>query len=186
MAFLNEVRHRVTACVAIAASLVLWLPARAEQVTDYDVKAAFLYNFTRFVGWPDGIPASPHPFRLCVVADGAMTSAVQRTMEGESVDGRPTVTLSPSSPREARTCQILFVGHSEMERAAPMLTAVRALPVLTVGDGESFIDRGGMIQFVLERGRVRFDVNLAAARRTNLSVSSRLLQVARNVEGNRQ
>lgn len=166
----------------VAASVVLSLaPVHDVQVTEPDVKAAFLFNFTRFVEWPAGIPPSSDPFRLCVVADRAMTGVIARTMEGETVNGRPSQTLVPSSPQEARGCQILFVGRTEAARAAPILAAVRDRPVLTVSDASRFADRGGMIEFVREDGRVRFDVNVDAAKKSGLNISARLLRVARNV-----
>lgn len=173
------------AWIAAAASLFC-VPAGAQQVTEQDVEAAFLYNFTRFVEWPAELPSAPEPFRVCIVAGPTMTAAVQRTMQGESVNGRAIATPSPTSAQEARRCQILFVGRAEMDRAASLLAAVRTLPVLTVSDGDRFIARGGVIQFVRDGGRVRFDVNVEAARRTGLSISSRLLQVARNVQGSPQ
>jgi hypothetical protein len=148
-----------------------------------DLKAAFLFNFTRFVQWPDGIPPASDPFRLCVIADPATTTLIERTMQGESVHGRPSQTTVPASADEARSCQILFVGRSEAGRAAPLLDAIRDLPVLTVSDAARFATRGGMIEFVREEDRVRFDVNLEAAKRCGLNISSRLLRVARNVEG---
>jgi hypothetical protein len=158
-------------------------PAKVTpQVSEIDVKAAFLFNFTRFVEWPNAAATSA-PFRLCVVADRTTTAVIQKTMEGESVNGRPSQTTVPATPEDARVCQILFVGRSETGRLAPLLAAVRDRPVLTVSDAARFTTRGGMIGFVLEDDRVRFDVNLAAAKRSGLQISSRLLRVARNVDG---
>jgi hypothetical protein len=157
--------------------------AATTQVSEVDVKAAFLFNFTRFVEWPDA-PAQPSaPFRMCVVADAATTAVIEKTMQGEHVNGRPSQTTVPASPDEVRACHILFVGRSESGRVAPLLAAVRDRPVLTVSDAERFTSRGGMIAFVREDDRVRFDVNLGVAKRSGLSLSSRLLRVARNVEG---
>lgn len=170
----------------LAATVLVLPPAGAQHVTEHDVKAAFLYNFTRFVEWPAGTPRGSEPFRLCVVAGAPMTAAIERTMLGESVQGRPLRTLVPASPAEVPACQILFVGHTEKERAAPLLAAVRDLPVLTVSDTPGFASRGGAIEFLLEKGRVRFDVSTEAAKRAGLSISSRLLQVARYVDGVRR
>jgi hypothetical protein len=171
------------AFIGFVAAAFLSLSPAAQEATEQDVKAAFLYNFTRFIEWPADADAGSAPFRLCVIADKGITGAVARTMQGESVKGRPAETFVPASPAEARSCQILFVGHSEIERAGPMLSAVRNLPVLTVSDAHGFLSRGGVIEFLLEHGRVRFDVNTAPARRVGLSISSRLLQVARKVDG---
>jgi hypothetical protein len=154
-----------------------------RQVSDADVKAAFLFNFTRFVEWPSAATQPSAPFRLCVVADRQTTAVIEKTMEGESVNGRPSQTTVPATPEDARVCQILFVGRSETGRLAQLLAAVRDRPVLTVSDAARFTTRGGMIGFVLDDDRVRFDVNLGAAKRSGLQISSRLLRVARYVEG---
>lgn len=158
-------------------------PEVVPQVSEVDVKAAFLFNFTRFVEWPEAAAQPSAPFRLCVVADPATTAVIQKTMQGEMVNGRASQTTVPTKPEDARACQILFVGRSENGRVAPLLAAVRDRPVLTVSDTARFTSRGGMIEFVREDDRVRFDVNLGAAKRSGLQISSRLLRVARNVEG---
>jgi YfiR/HmsC-like len=152
----------------------------AEQAFETDVKAAFLYNFTKFVDWPRP-PGAAEPFRLCVVSDDALRQSLERTIEGESVNGRPLQSLVPRTPDEARTCQMLFVGHADGEREARLLSAVRDLPVLTVSDTNEFAMRGGGIEFVREHNRLRFDVNLPGAERAGIKVSSRLLKVARRV-----
>jgi hypothetical protein len=170
----------------LTAALLGLQPAGGQQVTEQDVKAAFLYNFTRFIDWPADTPPNAEPFRLCVIADEPIVGAIQRTMQGESVKGRPVQTVVPASPVETRTCQVLFVEQRQLERASPMLAAVRELPVLTVSDARGFAARGGAIEFLIEEGRVRFDVNTAAAKRAGLSISSRLLQVARTVDGVRR
>ncbi|HJR61300.1 MAG TPA: YfiR family protein [Vicinamibacterales bacterium] len=178
--------HLAGAVAVLAAAGLLCAPAGAAQVHEHDVKAAFLFNFTRFVEWPAGRPEATEPFRLCVLADDVTAKAVERTMKGESVQGHPARIVVPQSAQEARFCQILFVGRSEMDRAAPLLSAVRDLPVLTVGDADRFVAGGGTIQFVLDQGRVRFDVNLESAKRAGLTISSRLLRVARHIGGQAQ
>lgn len=157
----------------------------AQETIEPDVKATFLYNFTRFIEWPGRTTGDSTPFRVCAVADATMEGAIRRTVEGESVHGRPLVLSQPRTPQDAEGCQILYVGRSEHQRAAPLLAAVRDLPVLTVGDSSSFVEQGGAIQFVLVNNRVRFDVNLPSAQRANLKVSANLLRVARHVEPNR-
>jgi hypothetical protein len=89
--------------------------------------------------------------------------------------------VAPQTLRDAQQCQILFVGRSEREQASKLLAAVRDRPVLTVGDSSRFMEQGGMIEFLLQDRRVRFDVNLPSAQRSKLRVSSNLLRVARKV-----
>jgi hypothetical protein len=171
----------------LLASLAMCVPLRAEQVAEHDVKAAYLYNFTRFVEWPADVPAPNQPFRLCVVADDTTTHAVNRTMAGESVGGRTIETVVPRSPREIQTCQILFIGRGAMPRAATLLDAAKGFPILVVGEAQGFAKNGvGTIEFVREETRVRFEVNVEVARRCGLTISSRLLQVARGIHGTGQ
>ena len=153
------------------------------QTLEPDVKAAFLYNFTRYVEWPREPSTPAEPFRLCVVAENVMKSAIQRTVAGESVNGRPLVMTEPQTAQEAQTCQILFVGRSESQRASTLLAAVRDQPVLTVGDSSRFAEQDGIIGFLLQDNRVRFDVNLPGAQRSQLRISSQLLRVANKVLG---
>jgi hypothetical protein len=168
----------------LLAILVASVSAPSGQVAEHDVKAAYLYNFTKFVEWPDGVPAAEQPFRLCVVADAATTEAVTRTMAGESVGGRPAETVVPDSPKSVHDCQILFVGRGSMTRAARLLDAAKGRPILVVGEVPGFAKRGaGAIEFVREQSRLRFEINVAVAKGSGLSISSRLLQVARVTYG---
>jgi hypothetical protein len=173
-------------CAAALAACLVVGPARAEQRTataEDDIKSAFLYNFTKFVEWP---PASAsEPFRVCVVAEPAFGAAVDRTIAGESAGGRPLLRVTPATPEAARACQILFLGRMENDRVERWIAAVRDAPVLVVGESRAAWDHGAHITFVLDDNRVRFDVNADAAARAGLSVSSKLLRVARNVTARR-
>lgn len=182
-----DVLKRLLRAVLLAAIAGALAPGvvTAQETIEPDIKATFLYNFTRFIEWP-GLPTpGSAPFRICVIADATMEQAIKRTVEGEVVQGRPLVMTQPQTPQEGAGCQILFVGHTEHQRAATLLAAVRDLPVLTVGDSSHFVEQGGTIQFVLVDNRVRFDVNLRSAQRANLKVSANLLRVARKVEQQR-
>lgn len=172
---------------AVVATIISGSAAAVPQRTasEPDVKAAFLYNFTRYVTWPDGIPPDAEPFRVCVVADRQTTEAIQRTMAGETVNARPTETHVPRTPEEVKRCQLLFLGRDAEERSKPLLKAALGAPVLVVGDGESFPARGGAIGFVIEEGKVRFDIRSRNAERNGLSISSRLLSVARRTDRDR-
>jgi hypothetical protein len=172
--------------VAIAAmcAVVFAADAAAEQRTptaEDDIKAAFLFNFTQFVEWPGAALGGTDPFRICVVADPAFAAAVDRTVGGESVGGHAIARTSPVSPDTARGCQILFVGRQEGERLDRWMAAVKGSPVLVVGESPAAFERGAHINFVVESNRVKFDVNKDGATRAGLTISSKLLRVARNV-----
>jgi hypothetical protein len=185
MAFLS-VRSFAIACLAVLAGMpTLARPAAAQDTLEHESRAAFIYNFTKFIDWP---PAAlpPDEFRVCVVGDPRFATALDDMIAGEAVEGRPIVRRDPATPGEARDCQILYVSRQEPERGARTLTAVRHLPVLTVGDAPGFLEQGGAVRFLLEDGRVRFDVDMSAVERAGLTLTSKLLRVARRVETPRQ
>jgi hypothetical protein len=173
----------VLGAAVLAAPGPAW--AQVQPTLENDVKAAFIYNFTKFVEWP--APALPdEPFRLCVIADTGFIATLDRTIADESVGQRRLVRVEPRSIDAARHCAILYIGPGFSEQGAAMLAAVRDLPVLTVGEGTQFITHGGAIGFLLENNRVRFDINIRAIQRSGLKASSKLLRVARSVEGGAQ
>lgn len=183
MEVLTRAASRAWVTGLLAACLALPVSSRAEQRTptaEDDIKAAFLFNFTKFIQWPAG-GAPPDAFRICTVAEPAFNAAVERTLAGESAGGRPIVRVSPATPEAARACQILFFGRIEQDRAGRWLDAVRGTPVLVVGESGAAWDRGAHINFVLDGNRVKFDVNAGAASGTGLIISSKLLRVARKV-----
>ena len=173
-------RPHVLAALALLVSCAASASAQ-PQALETDVKAAFLYNFTKFIEWPPGTPAGQEPFRLCVVSDDALHKSVEKTIAGETFNGRALASLAPQTADEARKCQVLFVGRDNDERATRMLSAVKDLPVLTVSDRAQFARRGGGIELVRDQNRIRFDVNVPGAERGGIKVSSRLLRVARHV-----
>lgn len=175
-------RRLLAAALAGAIGVLAPFVPTAQETIEPDVKATFLYNFTRFIEWPGQATPDSAPFRLCVVADATMEQAISRAVEGEVVNGRLLVMALPQAPQDAVGCHILFVGRSEQRRAATLLAAVRDLPVLSVGDSPDFLEHGGTIQFLLVDNRVRFDVSLPSAQRANLKFSANLLRVARTVK----
>lgn len=154
---------------------------RREQASERDIKAAFLYNFTKYIEWPpDAFPSAGEPFRFCVLADEDFTRRVSSFVVGEGVQGRPIHFVVPSVS-EIRRCQILFIGRQAAGRIAALLAAVAGRPVLTVGETPDFIERGGVVLFEIEDGRVRFDIHLGLAAHARLTVNSKLVRVARRV-----
>lgn len=153
----------------------------AEQPSlEYQVKAAFLLNFTKFVEWPaDGFADAVSPISICVTGDTPVELALQQIVAGESVRGRKLAALrAPAEP--SKSCQVLFV--SKTEKDVSKLLAGLGRSVLTVGESEGFLADGGMINFVIEDRRVRFDINQKAAANSALKLSSKLFSVARQVE----
>jgi len=187
MALLTPGRTRTRAVLSgilvmlAAASAV---PAQTPQPGEKAVKAAFLYNFTKFVEWPQSaFSDATAPFRVCVFGDAAFRHDVEEMLTGETIAGRPLRVITPEAG-DIKGCHLAYFGSADGDRSAQVLAAMRGVPVLTVGEGRRFLQQGGVISFVLEDNRVRFDVNKRAVDRAGLTVSSKLLRVARNVEDN--
>ena len=161
------------------------LHAQNAKPTDYEVKAAYLYNFGRFVEWPAQVTTtkSGH-FTVCVLGQDPFGPRLDSTLAGETIGGKSIVAKRISSPQESDDCQILFLSPAESGRAKKIFAELDKRAVLTVSDMPEFAQLGGMIQFVLEGKRVRFEVNLAATQRAGLTLSSELLKVATTVRKN--
>ena len=153
-----------------------------EGPGEYEVKAALLFNFARFVAWPAESFSGPDaPFVVAVVGNDPFGQALERTLAGKTVGGRPIQIRRWRKARDRGPCQILFVAASERGSLRAVLDDVRDQPVLTVGDMAEFATSGGIIGLVMERSHVRFEINSASATRARLAISSRLLSLARVV-----
>jgi uncharacterized protein DUF4154 len=170
---------------ALAFLVTTGLLAQQAKPNEYQVKATYLYNFGRFVKWPGTVPAGKgDSFSVCVIGQDPFGSILDSTLAGEALDGRPVVLRRISKPQDAGECRILFISSKEEKHLSEILTALDQSGVLTVSDMPGFTRRGGMIQFVLEGDRVRFEINLASAESARLVLSSELLKVAASVRRN--
>jgi hypothetical protein len=154
------------------------------SMPEYDVKALFLLNFTKYVAWPPAAFAgSNSPILIGVCGQSKLGEALDKAVAGKSVGGRAIVIRQLKSTDDISECHILFVSDSESSRMREILEKAGALPILTVGEGAPFAQNGGIINFVLKNGNVRLEIDLAAARKAGLAISSRLLAVADVVKG---
>jgi hypothetical protein len=181
-------RTRIIAAAVLTATFTLAVPvhvARTSQANlEYEVKAAFLYNFAKFVEWPDeAFAAADAPFVFCIVGSNPFTDdSLTRVISDRTAHGRKISVREVREP--AAGCHLVFIAEAENERVARLLQTVQATqgpPILTVGESEAFAESNGMIRLVVEEGGVRFDINAAAAERGGLKFSSQLLKLARRV-----
>ena len=174
-------RHTHFAAVAFAVTLVgtCNLSAQPTKITEYKVKAAYLANFGRFTEWPgtDSVNKS-ESFNICVLGQDPFGADLDSAVAGETIGGAHMLAKRISRPQDAADCRILFISSSEANQWKEILGALRTLRVLTVSDMPQFNRRGGIIQFLLDGNRVRFDINLAATERAGLNLSSELLKLA--------
>jgi len=153
--------------------------AQDSTVREYQVKAAYLYNFAKFVEWPtESFSSAAAPFEICIFGRDPFGEMLQNLTRGKQVNGR---SFKIRSGVAASSCHILFVSTSATRQFQTMLQGLQGRSVLIVGESEGFAERGGMINFVLEGGRVLFEVNQKAAQQAGLKISARLLSVAKQV-----
>jgi hypothetical protein len=161
---------------------ILW--AQSPKPTDYDVKAVYLYNFGRFVEWPVKATTAG-AFNICVLGDDPFGPALDQTLARETIGNRSVAVRRISSPQASTDCQILFISSSEAHRLNKIIDTLDKSAVLTVSDIPQFAQHRGMIQFVPDGNRVRFEVNLNATQKAGLTLSSELLKVASAVRRDR-
>lgn len=187
------------AIVALAWALpvVPSLQAQKPSPTEYEVKAAYLYNFGRFIEWPNkewpdkewptkATAPSGGPFTICVLGHDPFGQALNAILAGETIHGTNTAAARISKPQEAANCRILFISSSEDSQLKQILVALEGTSVLTVSDMPQFSQRGGMVQFILDGKKVRFEVNLTPVEHAHLTLSSQLLKVAVNLRRSAQ
>jgi hypothetical protein len=148
--------------------------------TESQVKAAYLFNFGKFVRWPV-LANSVDSLQICVLGKNSFGTVLEATVKGEAISGKPVTTRNIPSMHDADGCHILFVSMSEETRLSAVLASAKRLPVLTVSDIPHFAERGGMIGLVNQEDRIRFEVNIAPIEDSGLTVSSELLKVALRV-----
>lgn len=177
MAFLR------TTVIAVAILIAALLPqsafAQSEPKGEYALKAVFLYNFCRFIDWPKSAFASPNePIIIGVIGEDPFGSLLKEAVQGETSRGRAIQIEHYSKPDAIGHCHLLFVSHSEAGRMEKILSSVNGKSVVTVGETDAFLDRGGMIALTADKNRVRLHINPSLLRAASLDVSSKLLRVA--------
>jgi hypothetical protein len=156
--------------------------AGGQSVDEYHLKAAFLFNFVKFVDWPATAFKTPEaPFTICVLGHDPFGPALTDAVAGKVVAGRGIEVKGISDVRQGRYCQVLFVGSADTKALASILRETSAACTLTVGDSKDFAAKGGVIGFIFDGSKVRFEINLDAAEQEGLRISSKLLSLARLV-----
>jgi YfiR/HmsC-like len=177
--------------VALSVSLS-WAPAALAQGRDssdsseYLIKAGFIFNFAKFVEWPPASFAQPDsPIVIGILGTDPFGTIIDQIVQDKKIGGRGIVLKRlkwGADPKDLKECKILFVGASERAHLDELVQTLRGLPILTVGETPGFAEHGGVIRLVLEDNRVRFEVNVEAARQAGLTISSRLLTLARIIQ----
>ncbi len=160
-------------------------PARAQSDTtrEYQIKAAFLFNFAQFVKWPvESFVRPDAPFKIGILGDDPFGSALDEIIRGETINGHPLTVVRAQRIEDLKDCQLIFVSRSEDSHVGEILAQLDSRPVLTVSEVESFARNGGDINFYLTDGKIRFEINPQSAQRSGLKISSQLLTLGKIVE----
>ncbi|OGW36097.1 MAG: hypothetical protein A2010_18350 [Nitrospirae bacterium GWD2_57_9] len=166
----------VTAVIAIMLTAAVSLPAAEQRVRgEYEVKAALLYNFLKFVEWPPSKAAGAE-IRVCVVGDLSRARSVAE-LDNQRVAGR-RLAVERADLQDVRGCDVLFLLRGEEQLLPKILEAVRGGSTLTIGEADGLGRRGVIINFLIVRNRVRFEINAAAARDAGIMISSKLMKLA--------
>jgi hypothetical protein len=156
--------------------------AQGQTADEYQVKAAYMYNFAKFVDWPAKTFDSPaQAIVFCVLGQTPLSQPLEDALAGKVVDQRPLVFRQLADSKQAGKCQVLFLGSLDKKQMRQTLDEVKSFNLLTVGEVEDFTNAGGVIRFVLDAGRVRLEFNLDAADEAKLRISSKLLSLGKTM-----
>jgi YfiR/HmsC-like len=175
---------RAAACVLLCAA-VAGTP-RAQNAPpanfEHDVKASFVYTVAKFVEWPPEAFVGPGaPFIFVVVGDDRFEDSLEHTVAGKSVGGHPIEVVGVKDGKDLVACHVLFLGRSEAPRMDDVIQRLRGASVLTVSDFDQFAQSGGVMRLALDENMVRFEINVDAAARAHLQISSKILKLGRLV-----
>lgn len=156
-------------------------------LTESQVKALCLLNFAKYVNWPaDTFSSTNAPFYCGVVGRSKLATDLKTAANGKFVSGHAIVILDSAAEEDWRKCQILFISASEKGHLPEIFETIKTLPVLSIGESERFVGSGGIINFIKKENKVRFEIDLSAARQARLQISSKLLSLADSIQGRTQ
>jgi hypothetical protein len=169
-------------CIIFIGIMVMCVARSDAQETkhgEYEVKAAFIFNFLKFVEWPDKAFANSRNLNLCIVGDDPFDGTIA-IYEGEKVHNK-YIAIKNTSFHNIKNCHVVFISRSETEHLPHILKAMRGLNILSIGDTDMVEQEGVIINFSIVQQKVRFEINVGAARQSGLSISSKLLNLAKTV-----
>jgi hypothetical protein len=158
----------------------------AAASKEYQLKAAFLYNFTKFTEWPVArLPEPDSPIVIGVFRSNPFEAELENAVKNRKVNGREIIVKTVESVQTAKATHLLFIPAAEDEGLNDLLPALRTEGILTVGESSAFAKLGGILTFALEGDKLRFEINMDAADRAGLRVSAQLQKLAKAVRRKR-
>ena len=153
-------------------------PSKADSLKEYQIKAAFIYNFIKFIEWPN--QNTFDTFNICILGKDPFGEAID-ILKGKRVKGWKIKILRMNSLEKAESCQVIFISPSEASSLKEILSFFKNKPILTISEIPGFIEKGGIINFIIINNKIRFEINDKVAREGGLKISSKLLRLARKV-----
>lgn len=180
----NTVQNRHYTLLIIACA---WLSlesfsrsADIETPSEYQLKAAVIFNFAKFIDWPEtAFEKADSPFKLGIIGETPLEEELTQLVRDKKLGNRSFLVKQVKTASEIKTCHMLFISQTERKRLQEILKAAEFGPVLTISELDRFMQSGGMIHFLMEGNKVRFEINDAAARKAGLRISSKLLSLGR-------
>ncbi len=163
---------------AVAGLALGFARAEAPRYDENQVKAAYLFNFTRFVEWPtNSFAEAETPLIIGILGDDPFREALEKTVRGEKVKGHPLAVRSSRKIEDLKSCHVIFVDKTQKPQMQQILATLRDCPVLTVGEIDGFAQRGGIINMIKQEKRIGFEINNEAARRQGIKIGSQLTEL---------
>lgn len=175
---------RVAFATAVGALLTAPPPAYGQSLAEreYQIKAAFLYNFLKFIDWPsEALPETSETITVCVISDDPVPAEALESIKGKTVKGKRLAIRQVADIRVVVDCHVLFVPASGARNLAQVMPGAQQTSLLTVGEMDRFLQTGGIINFVTERNKIRFEINLDNAQRARLKLASQLISLGKVV-----
>ncbi len=177
---MTAMRQQILACLMLVLLSILGRPGAAQELPEADLKAAVLYNFTKYVEWPaEAFATADSPIAVGVFGDETFIKTLRALLADKTAHKRSFTVRRLTSDADAKGCHILFFQATETRRMGRLYESIKRLPILTVGESDEFMDQGGMVYLFFEDKQLRFEVNPPTAENAKLSVSSRLLRLAK-------
>jgi hypothetical protein len=178
----QRLRWLVLICIVMLLSRQNSQRVFAQSINEYQVKAAYLYNFAKFIQWPpEAFASDQSPLSLCIVGEDPFGQPLDGIAQGKMINGHALIVRRTTSLDDLKNCQIVFIGSGDKKRLSELLRRLKGSSALAVGESRDFTGMGGSIQFYLEDDRIRFSINVDALQRAHLTASSKLLALAKIV-----
>lgn len=172
-------RRKTFICTLILGLNAALIHAQGLRTSPYQLKAAFLYNFAKFIDWPPtSFQDDKSPFIIGVLGNNPFGTDLNQMVAGKTINDHPILIANFHATTDVTNCQILFISSSEKKMFPAIIERLRSIPVLTVSESDGFLEAGGMVNFVQDSSKIHFQINNDAAKSSGLKISSRLLSLA--------